>query len=103
MVGLWAHPPGTLRALIATFGRHYVVCRPCRRYTPIRIEERHLDRKFHPWPFRCDTPFAPVCPGGAVAKTIAFASMASVSVRHVEIRARYVGAWQCSFPLGWLA
>lgn len=54
MVGPWRHPPGTLRALIATFGRHYVICRPCQRYTPMRVEARDLDRKFDPCPFRCD-------------------------------------------------
>jgi hypothetical protein len=49
----WRHPPGTLRALIATFGDHYVICRPCQRYTPMRVEPRDLDRPYEPCPFRC--------------------------------------------------
>jgi len=49
----WRHPPGTLRALIATFGDHYVICRACQRYTPMRVESRDLDRPFEPCPFRC--------------------------------------------------
>lgn len=50
----WDHPPGTLRALIAAFGDHYVICRACQRYTPMRVDKRDLDRKFEPCPFRCD-------------------------------------------------
>lgn len=49
----WDHPPGTLRALIAVYGAQYVVCKPCRRYTPMRVEKCDLDRPFRPSPFRC--------------------------------------------------
>jgi len=54
MTRRWPYPPGTLRALIAVFGRQYVICRPCRRYTPMRVESRDLDRRFDPCPYRCD-------------------------------------------------
>lgn len=50
----WDHPPGTLRALVAVFGKQYVICRRCRRYKPMRVEARDLDRKFDPCPFRCE-------------------------------------------------
>lgn len=53
MSGPWHHPPGTLRALLATFGQRYVICQPCRRYTPMRVATKDLDRKFDPCPFRC--------------------------------------------------
>lgn len=49
----WRHAPGTLRALIATFGAHYVICRACQRYTPMRVDARDLDRLYEPCPFRC--------------------------------------------------
>jgi hypothetical protein len=54
MTRLWPHPPGTLRALKATFKSQYVICRPCRRYTPMRVADKDLDRKYEPCPFRCD-------------------------------------------------
>jgi hypothetical protein len=50
---LWRYPPGTLRALLATFGEYYVICQACRRYTPMRIPKGQLDRKYDPCPFRC--------------------------------------------------
>lgn len=54
MTSLWRYPPGTLRALLATFKEQYVICRPCRRYTPMRVATKDLDRKYDPCPFRCD-------------------------------------------------
>lgn len=53
MVGLWPHPPGTLRALQTILGRYYVICRPCRRYTDMDIPKGMEDRPYHPCPFRC--------------------------------------------------
>ena len=54
MTSLWRHPPGTLRALLATFKEQYVICRPCRRCMPLRVQSKDLDRKYEPCPFRCD-------------------------------------------------
>jgi hypothetical protein len=72
----WDHPPATLRALLAVYGRdQHVICRPCRRYTPLRVKTKDLDRKFDPCPFRCSfcqrrgeivgtvpDDFDPICP-----------------------------------------
>jgi hypothetical protein len=64
----WPHPPGTLRALIAVYGgQHFVICRPCQRYTPMQVPAKHLDRKFDPCPFRCTIwrgEIVDVVPGG---------------------------------------
>jgi len=54
MTRLWHHPPGTLRALLATFKAQYVICRPCRRWMPLRVQPKDLDRRYEPCPFRCD-------------------------------------------------
>ncbi len=54
MTGPWHHPPGTLRALLATFKNQYVICRRCRRYMPLRCETKDLDRPYKPCPFRCE-------------------------------------------------
>lgn len=54
MVGLWPHPPGTLRALLTILkGPVHVICRRCRRYAPLWAEREDLDRKYEPCPFRC--------------------------------------------------
>lgn len=54
MTRLWHHPPETLRALLATFKAQYVVCHPCRRWMPLRVQAKDLDRRCEPCPFRCD-------------------------------------------------
>lgn len=54
MISLCRHPPGTLRALLATFKEQYVICRPCRCWMPLRVQSKDLDRKYEPCPFRCD-------------------------------------------------
>ncbi len=53
MVGLWPHPPGTLRALRTILGDMSVICRSCRRWTPLSFEREHADRPAEPCPFRC--------------------------------------------------
>lgn len=53
MVGLWPHPPGTLRALRTILGHHYVICHGCRRYADMDIPKGMEDRPYHPCPFRC--------------------------------------------------
>lgn len=45
----WDRPPGTVRALIATFGPQAVLCRPCKRYR----RAPGIDRPFDPCPFTC--------------------------------------------------
>ena len=53
MVGAWPHRPGTLRALMTILKSCHIVCRPCRRHSPLSAEREGLDRPYDPCPLVC--------------------------------------------------